>query len=241
MLIRVRSVVAALSLLLLAVVPAQAQWFGAAYLGGNYTHPADVTITQPTRGTSLAVRQVEFAARALESPQYYGWRIGHLFGESRRYGLEVEFIHLKVIGKTERSYRMTGTFDGAAIDDTRQMDTLVQRYSMTHGLNYLLINGVARRSLAGDRVALVGRLGAGPTYPHAETTIDHRPREQYEFAGVGAHGSAGIDLRLKGALSVMAEYKLTTSRPRISIADGSGQVRAITHQAAVGLAYGLTR
>ena len=241
MFIRVRLVVASLALTLLTAVPAGAQWFAAAYLGGNYTHPADVTIVQPARDTAMTIRQVEFAARPFASPQYYGWRVGRLFGETRRYGLELEFLHLKVIGKTDRSYTMAGTLDGTTVDGTRQMDTLVQRYAMTHGLNYLLINGVARRSLANGRFALVGRLGAGPTYPHAETTIDHRPREQYEFAGIGAHLSAGLDVRLRSRLSLMAEYKLTGSRPRISTADGSGQVRALTHQAAVGLAYGLTR
>jgi hypothetical protein len=121
------------------------------------------------------------------------------------------------------------------------MDDLVQRYSMTHGLNYLLVNGVARRMLGDGRVALIGRLGAGPTYPHAETTIDHTPREQYELAGLGGHFSAGVDVRLRGRLSAMAEYKLTASRPEITVADGTGRVRAVSHHVAVGLAYGLTR
>jgi hypothetical protein len=232
-----------LSLLLAAVVPssADAQWFGAAYLGGNYTHPADVTVAQPARDTALTIRDVQFDARPLESPQYYGLRIGRMLGGSRRYGLEVEFIHLKVIGRTEERYRMTGAWNGAAIDETRRMDDLVQRYSMTHGLNYLLINGVARRELGDGRLAVIGRIGAGPTYPHAESTIDHASREQYELAGFGGHFSAGVDVRLRGRLSVMAEYKLTASRPEISVADGTGRVRAVSHHVAAGLAYGLTR
>jgi hypothetical protein len=229
------------ALFLTVAAPAGAQWFGAAYLGGNYTHPADVRVSQPARDTSLTFRTVEFAARPLESPQYYGLRIGRLLGASRHFGLELEFIHLKVISKTDRTYTVTGTLAGVSIDEIGRMDTLVQRYSMTHGLNYLLINAVARRQLGNGRVTLAGRLGAGPTYPHAESTIEHRTREQYEYAGLGAHLSAGADIRLKGRLSAMAEYKLTGAQPRISVADGSGRVRTITHQLAVGLAYGLSR
>jgi hypothetical protein len=236
-------ILAVLSLLFVVVVPspAGAQWFGAAYLGGNATHPADITVTQPVRDTALTIREVQFDARPLESPQYYGLRIGRLLGASRRYGLEVEFIHLKVIARTEERYRMTGAWNGAAIDETRRMDDLVQRYSMSHGLNYLLVNAVARRVLGDGRAALIGRLGAGPTYPHAESTIDGATREQYEFAGLGGHLSAGVDVRLRGRLSVMAEYKLTASRPEISVADGTGRVRAVSHHVAAGLAYGLTR
>ncbi len=221
--------------------PASGQWFGAAYLGSNYTHPADVIVTQPARGTALTFERVEFDARPFESPQYYGLRIGRLFGETRRYGLEIELIHLKVIGRTDREYGVSGMLDGAPLTDRRPMEQLVQRYSMTHGLNYLLINAVGRQPIGEGRVALVGRFGVGPTYPHAETTVGGVAREQYEIAGPGVHLSAGADLRLAGRLSAMAEYKLTGSRPTISIADGSGRMRAVTQQIAVGLSYGIGR
>jgi hypothetical protein len=200
-----------------------------------------VTVSQPARATELRFDQVEFDARPFESPQYYGLRIGRLFGETRRYGLEIELIHLKVIGRTDRAYEVSGTLDGTPVTATRRMDELVQRYSMTHGLNYLLINAVARRPIDGSRVALVGRVGAGPTYPHAETTVGGVAREQYEIAGPGVHVSAGADLRLTGRLSATAEYKLTGSRPTISVAEGSGRMVAVTHQVAVGLSYGLDR
>jgi hypothetical protein len=229
------------ALCLTVATPAAAQWFAAAYLGTNYTHPAEVSVVQPDRGTSLTFRDVEFEARPFESPQYYGWRVGRLLGGSGRYGVEVELIHLKVIGRTEGAYGVSGTSNGTPVTGNPRMDTLVQRYSMTHGLNYLLLNGLVRHTPRQGPMTLVGRLGAGPTLPHAETTVGGSPREQYEFGGPGVHLSAGADIWIAGRLSVLAEYKLTGSRPTVSIAEGEGRAWAVTHQVAVGLTYGLSR
>ena len=137
------------------------------------------TIDQPALGRSFTFEDVDFDGRPFESPQYYGWRVGRLFGQARTFGIELEFIHLKVIGRTDRAYPVSGldTLDtsesGALV-----MNTVVQRYAMTHGLNFALINMVMRTPVRGP-VTLVWRAGAGPTLPHAETTIDGQIREQY--------------------------------------------------------------
>jgi hypothetical protein len=232
-----------LALVLLALAaPAQAQLYGSLYFGTNNTQAADIEISQPSRDTTLTFRDVEFDARPFTAPQYYGVRIGYFFGEARRYGTEVELIHLKVIGRTEETYEVSGRVNGQSIGPTPiRMDTLVQRYSMTHGLNFLLVNFVARRPLGESRVALMGRAGAGPTYPHAETTVGNLPQEQYEIAGLGVHVSAGVDVKLASWLSAMSEYKLTLAQPKISIADGTGQMWATSHQLAFGLAFGVSR
>ena len=57
------------------------------------------------RSVAIDFLDVEFAARPFASPQYYGVRIGRTVGERRRFGLELEFIHLKVIGKTGQAYQ----------------------------------------------------------------------------------------------------------------------------------------
>ena len=226
---------------LACATPASAQWFGNLYFGANTTRAADVEISQPSVDTSLTFRDVEFDARPFTSPQYYGVRLGRMFGQAGQFGVEFELIHLKVIGRTEETYDVIGRVSGQPIAGPARMDTLVQRYSMTHGLNFLLVNLVARRPLGDTRVAHMGRAGAGPTYPHAETTVGNEAREQYEIAGAGVHLSGGVDVKLAGRLSAMAEYKLTLAHPTISIAGGTGRVRATTHQVAFGLAFGLSR
>lgn len=226
----------------LLVLPAQAraQFYVGAYLGGNYTHPSDVKIDQPQAGRTLEFHDVHFDAKPLASPQYYGWRFGRMFGAARKFGVELEFIHLKVISCTADSYLITGQADGAAVNAVLPMDTYAQRYAMTHGLNFVLINFVSRMPMRGP-FTLIARAGAGPTVPHAESAIAGESREQYEYAGMGAHIAAGVDLRLRGKWSAIVEYKLTTAHPEMSIPDGTGSTSALTHQVAIGLAFGLAR
>ena len=216
---------------------AQAQWYAAAYLGANHTHSASVTVDQPLVGGSFTFRDVDFDGRPLESPQYYGWRVGRWIEQSRRLGIELEFIHLKVIARTDRAYAVSGLETGDDADLV--MDSVVQRYAMTHGLNFALVNLVLRTPIRGP-FSLMWRAGIGPTIPHAETTIDGRVREQYEYGGPGAHVSAALAMRTWRRLSTTGEYKFTVARPRIDVADGTGVTTAASHQIAVGLAFELT-
>src|SRR5690348_16080223 len=121
---------------------AHAQWYFSTFTGGNHTAAADVAIDQPARQTSLVFHDVRFDAKPFKSPQYYGARLGHEFGNG--WAVEAEFLHLKVIARTDAAVRTTGRLEGVDVDATAPMDLIVQRYNMTHGLNFLMAN-VARR------------------------------------------------------------------------------------------------
>jgi hypothetical protein len=234
----------ALALALLCPAPAAAQWYVATYTGGNVTVPATVIIDQPAYGRHLEFEDVRFAARPLESPQYYGARIGRLFGARRRFGFELEFLHVKAIGLTDRDVRVRGIDGGAAIDGTMRMDAIVQRHAMSHGLNFWLANVVWRRPFggaAGARPSLVLRAGAGPVVPGVDSVVGHVPVEGYQYAGLGAHLAAGIDLRLTGRLSAVIEYKFTAARPVLDIDRGTGRMTALTHHVAAGVGFGFSR
>ena len=183
---------------------------------------------------------MRFQSRPLDSPQYDGWRVGRLFGASRRFGLEAELIHLKVYAITTDTYDADVQLAGTDTSEPLTMHTLVQRYSMTHGLNFVLANAVLRLPLAA-RMDLVLRLGTGPTIPHAETQVLGVFQQQYEYAGIGEHFAAGLNVQLHHRLSLVGEYKLTHARPRITVHLGTGETTATTHQVAVGLAFGLSR
>jgi hypothetical protein len=229
---------AAAASLLGAAAPAEGQWYFEGYLGGNYTHPADVSVDQPSRELAMDFKDVRFTAEPLTTPPYYGWRAGRLFGAARRVGLELEFIHLKAIAQTDRAYEIVDRSGRLDLRASGPMSNEVARYSMTHGLNFILINVVARQPLGAGRHALVFRLGAGPTLPHAETTVSGLSREQYEFAGPAAHAAAGAVFGIGGAFGVLAEYKVTFARPAITIAEGTGQTTTFTHQVALGFSIG---
>jgi hypothetical protein len=232
--------------LLIGAAPADAQWYAAGYLGANHTTSATVSIDQPSIGTSLAFDSVTFAARPFTSPQYYGVRGGHLFGERRRWGVEVEWLHPKVYADISRAVHVSGRSGGVGVDTTTRMDTFVQHYAMSHGMNFLLVNLVVRMPIASgggaaSRLAVFGRGGAGPMLPHAETTVGNRTVEGYQRAGLGVQVGGGIDVRLVGWLSAFGEYKFGRARPRIDVADGTGRMTANVHQLAFGLAVGFAR
>jgi len=226
---------------------ADAQWYVAGYLGANQTLPAPVTIDQPVAGTALQFDDVTFEGRPFESPQYYGVRGGRLFGAKRRFGVEFEWFHPKVYAETKQPVHITGRYAGATIDTTAPMDTIVQRYSMSHGMNFMLVNAVMRMPVSdasdgfASRVAISGRAGAGPMLPHGESQVAGEVVEQYEIAGVGYQLAGGADVRLVGSLSATVEYKFGHASPEITIDRGTGHTTANLHQIAFGLAFGLSR
>ncbi|HET9372782.1 MAG TPA: hypothetical protein VFO19_21110, partial [Vicinamibacterales bacterium] len=220
---------------------AQAQWYVGAYLGANHTPPASVEIVVPSRTLSVEFEDVEFEAKPFSAPQYYGWRVGRMFGASGRIGVELEFVHAKMYAKTDRIYPIndrTGLLDVPA---QTPMSGLVQRYAMSHGLNFILFNVVVREPLGEGPVTLVVRGGAGPTLPHAESTVLGVPREQYEYGGIGLDAGIGLDIKIRGRFSAMSEYKLTYAKPEISVAGGTGQTTALAHQINFGVTFGFAR
>jgi hypothetical protein len=113
---------------------------------------------------------------------------------------------------------------------------------MTHGLNFLLVNAVGRWPITSSRrLSLVVRGGMGTTLPHGETEVLGQAREGYEFAGLGVEGAAGLAMKLSHLLTLVADYKVSEARPRITVVSGTAQTRALTQQVAIGLAVGFAR
>jgi hypothetical protein len=223
---------------------ARAQMYFSVSAGGNHTQPADVTVNVPSAGLGVTYQGVQFSARSLDSPQYYMWRVGRLFGPPQRFGIEFEFTHLKVIGDTSKSYAATGQIDGMPLPSgtSLPMNAEVQEYQMTHGLNFLIVNAVGRFPIrSGRRLSLVTRAGLGTTLPHAETDVLQQFSQHYEFAGLGVEGSAGLAVKLGHLVSLVADYKVSEAQPRITVVSGTGHMTALTQQVAIGLAVGFAR
>jgi hypothetical protein len=222
---------------------AGAQVYASLSAGGNHTTSADVTVNVPGSGLAVTYQGVHFSARSLDSPQYYVWRVGRLFGAHQRLGVEFEFTHLKVIGDTSRSYVASGGIDGVAIPSgsSLPMNAEAQEFQMTHGLNFLMVNAVGRFPITSGRLSLVTRAGMGTTLAHAETEVLGQAHEGYEFTGLGIEGGAGLAVKLSHLLSLVADYKVSVARPRITVVSGTAQTHALTQQVAIGLAVGFAR
>jgi hypothetical protein len=238
-----RTVLGVAIVLFASAAPAHADWVLAAFVGGAATQAATLRVVQPARGTDFAARDVTFAGRSLETPVYYGYRVLWARARQGRIGFEAELIHLKVYADTQVPVRVRGTIRDAAVDRTMRFGDVVERFSISHGLNLLFGNVVLRQPLGGAgalqdrRSVLAVRVGAGPTIPHAESTIDGRMQEQYEWGRVAGQVAAGLEYRVARHLAALVEYKVTATSQRVSVPDGWASAGFTSHHVVGGMAW----
>ena len=233
----------AAALALITPTDVQAQWHADAYLGVSHTRPATITIDRPSEGVSLEFKDVEFEGRSLKPPLYYGLRFGRWFGRGQRVGVEIEWIHAKAYGVTDRRYEVSGDSGPYAdlIQPPAPMKAVVSGYAMSHGLNFLFGNVAWRAPIQQGPVTAVLRGGAGPSLPHGESTFAGKAREEYVYGGFGVHAAAGVEIRVSRMIAAAVDYKFTFARPEIDIAGGTGRTTVLTHHLAIGLAFRLSR
>jgi len=233
------------SLLVSLAVPrsASAEWYLAVYFGGNHTLNPTLSIRAPTQNLSIEFHEVQFDAQPNYPRRYYGWRIGKMFGRNKQLGLEFEHIHMKALADTSQSYDFElGSGSVLPPGGATPMSNIVQEYQMTHGLNLTFVNLVIRRWLGGsDNVALMLRGGAGPAFPHAESTVLGAVRHEYQYGGLAAQAAAGVQVQLPYRLSVVTEYKFTYARPKVALAEGDGWMHTLTHHFVAGMAVSITK
>ena len=208
-----RAACTAVLVLLLSAGTARAEWTLQAYLGGSHTSSATLTLDLPASGLHTTFDNVALAGRSFEAPPYYGYRIGWRRG---RAGVEAELTHLKV-------FAASGT-----------MGPMVERFSISHGLNLLLGNLVWRQPLA-RHVRLAARGGAGVAIPHGESRILGVDQEQYEISSAAFQAAAGPEFDVAGHARAFVEYKLTTAAPNVSVAGGTVAGRYTSQHVAAGL------
>ena len=226
-------------LLAAAAVPGYAEWHVAAYLGATHTQNSNVHIRQPVLANDLTFRDVSYRGESFHSPQYYGLRSGYFF--ARHLGIEAEFIHLKVFANLDRPVQTNGMVSGIPITGTLPMGAFVQRFSVSHGLNLLLVNVVARKQLYRSsreglgRLIINARAGVGGTIPHAETEIAGLPDQHYQWGRVAFQAAAGGEIHLWRNLYALSEYKYTQTDQHFRVSAGNASTLLRSHHGVFGL------
>ncbi len=209
--------------------PADAEPVLDVFTGVNFTQDADVKVKQPAVGNDFTVHDLPFAARLSEGAPYYGVRAGYFFGEAPAwFGLALEFFHFKIVGETGTTREVSGTRGGRPFDGRVPVNTVVQRFESSNGVNYLMLDAIGRYGLFEDaedfphgRLQLYAGAGAGPVFTYARSTIDGVSRSPgYELAGGGAQGFAGARFMLFKYLGLFVEGKYTYSRLTVGVAQG---------------------
>jgi opacity protein-like surface antigen len=225
---------------LVTLLPLRAEWYLSAYTGATSTANSALRIDQPGRNTQLELRPVVWRDRSLSAPLYYGYRTGYGW---RHFALEGEFIHTKAYAQTDRTAQITGRAAGAPVNGTARIDSVVQRFNISHGVNLVLLNGVWRYGLWREtrrspaRLLLTARAGAGVTVPHPESTVLGESRERYQYGRPAWQVGGGAEYRLWRGLHALAEYKFTRTRQRVDIVAGEAEALLRTHHGVFGLSW----
>lgn len=229
----------AVAIALFSPSAARADWMLSGFLGVAKTQSSTIDLSLPGQGTELQLAGAEYRGESFQSPQYYGLRLTRTIGPWL--GIEGEFIHAKVFAEVDRDVRATGTRHGAAFATDVRLSSVVQRLSMSHGLNFILVNVAARHGLGpadasgAHRIVGVVRAGAGPTMPHAESQIDNVTMEQYEGGGLGVQVGGGIEIALGHGVGALGEYKFTHASPEIDVPGGTATIPSRTHHFVFGV------
>lgn len=215
----------ALILFAALAAPAHAQWNAGAFLGGQRTQDSTIILERPAAGTDVRLQGVSFEGRNFQGPLYYGFRAGRILGW--RLGLEAEFIHAKVYTDPQQQVLFDGTLEGFDVQQRRPLSDALERFSISHGVNFLLGN-VVLRSVEWDRDQppswmLLARLGAGGTISHPEATIGGVHREAYEFGGAAFQAAVGVEVRIWRGLYGAGEFKYTRTSQDVAVPGGSAR------------------
>jgi hypothetical protein len=212
---------------------ASAQWSVSAFTGNAATASNRVRIASTSEQTDVTLDDIPYRDESSKSPVYYGARVMRQFHRAPWLGLEAEFVHVKVIADTQSDVRVLGTLDGTPTDAVRRLGEILPRFEMSHGLNLILANVVARRSLssagAARRVAIVGRAGFGPTVPHVEATFHREHEDAYQFGRAALDVAVGAEVALTSRLLAAGEVKGVFTRQVVQIGTSelSGSFRTL--------------
>jgi lipid A oxidase len=228
----------AVALAFLAGSPAFADWNIDAYLGVPHTLSSPLRLQHPP-DTDVVFESVSYRGEPFTFPLYYGYRAGYF--SNRHFGLEGELIHLKMFSDPSEVVGRNGRIGGRAVMDAAPLGDVVQRFSISHGLNLVFVNAVVRapvrRASSDGRVSWVARVGAGPTVPHAESMIAGITEEHYEVGRIAIQAAGGVELKIARGAHVIGEYKFTRTAQRVGVAGGTASARFATHHVVFGAGY----
>jgi hypothetical protein len=231
-----------LTILVVAVsslsLPSAAQWTLGGYIGQAHTQNSGLAIRQPALATDIRFSNIAYSSESFQPPLYYGVRAGYQLRP--HWGIEAELTHLKVFANIDRATVVTGTLNGASINGAAPINSIVQRFSISHGVNLLLANAVFRHQLGRSAtessapVYLVFRAGAGATIPHAESTIEGQTDEHYQVGSPAFQLAGGIEARIGRRLYWSGEYKFTQTRQHVAVHAGTAATLLQSHHLITG-------
>ncbi len=212
-----------------------------AYLGPAYTARSSLNFVQPG-GTDMTFGDIAWEGKPFRPPPYYGYRA--IYWPSDRYGVMLDFTHIKAIAMKDRPGQQSGFKDGDHVPAQAPVSATLKRLEFTHGYNLLTLNALRRASMRGPNLIPYAGVGLGVAIPHVEVQRADKPQStrtyEYQITGPALQLLGGIEWRFGRRLSLFVEYKLTCAMIRGDLV-GGGKVTTnlCTHQVPVGIAVHL--
>jgi lipid A oxidase len=212
-----------------------------AYLGPAYTSRSSLNLVQPG-GTDMTFGDIAWEGKPFRPPPYYGYRA--ICWLSDRYGVMLDFTHIKAIAIKNRPGQQSGFKDGDHVPTQAPVSATLKRLEFTHGYNLLTLNALRRASMRAPNLMPYAGVGLGVAIPHVEVQRAGKPQStrtyEYQITGPALQLLGGIEWRLGRRLSLFVEYKLTCAMIRGDLV-GGGKVTTnlCTHQVPVGIAVHL--
>lgn len=209
-----------------------------AYLGPAYTARSSLNFVQPG-GTDMTFSDIAWEGKPFRPPPYYGYRAIYWPGD--RYGVMLDFTHIKAIAIKDRPGQQSGFKDGDRVPAQAPVSDTLKRLEFTHGYNLLTLNALRRASMRGPNLIPYAGVGLGVAIPHVEVQRADRPQStrtfEYQITGPALQLLGGIEWRFGRRLSLFVEYKLSCAMIRGDLV-GGGKVTTnlCTHQLPLGLA-----
>lgn len=231
-----------LALILAPASPAAAEFFLEGYTGKAFTLDSGLQIKQ-SGGTDFTFSDVSWLDKSFEGSPYHAARGGYFFESIPWFGLAIDFFHFKVFAETSDTRPVSGTVAGVPVGGAAQVASLVQKFEVSHGVNYFMLDALFRYGLFKDAerfpkglVQLYGGVGLGAVLGHAESVVRNVAAEPgYEWTGIGVQAIAGVRVLFWKYLGVFAEYKFTHSSLDVGVASGRARLEENTHHVVGGI------
>ena len=204
------------------------------YVGHNHTQSSRFELEHPATRTALIFPEVHWEGQSFNRPLYYGFRGSLLWWKVGAFEVapEFEFIHLKVYLKADQESQAIGILQERAVRGSLRINTVLEDFNISHGVDLFLFNAVIKRGL------LFSRLGAGFNISHFESTLRGFPHhEEDAFGGRVYHLAIGIAVPLKQRFNFLTEYKFTSTGPRGPVFGGEAEASLNTHHLVYGLGF----
>lgn len=222
---------------------AHAEWQLSAGLGDSWTDRSDLSIQQSD--AKFTVDGVGWSGRGFQMPPWYDLRATYYLPGKSGLGFTAGLLHMKVYARTSETRRVHGEIEGAPVDTDAVMSDFVDKYNISHGVNYLEFGVVGRLSWMRDEDFPDGRLHpyigltTGPVINHPENHVRAQGNdEDYETnPSWGTQGLIGAHYRLSRRWGVYSEVKRTHVSSEVGIFDGKGKATLNTTHLGAGVVY----